>query len=362
MAKGNRIKKITAVVFVVFCSCVSKEQSLPVFRYSGAVSVHPVENPPFIGLPVALEYDDGRVYISDFHGDTLLVEFDVENARVVSKSIIKGTGPGDALSPLGLFMSGDTLFLLNRRTFSLGYDIPDTSGERRITFNKLCTLPGEVSNLTAIEGKYMAAGYFDGGRYAIFNSRGEKEQEFGDYPSFLAGEKDFPASAKAMYHQVRFAASRKLRRVACVSSHVLDIVDYSTSPNVVRRIQLDSYSYTFETGNFIATSRTDNTSRGAIAVSSTDDGIYILFSPSTELKAGNSSGAVNEIWYFDWNGEPVRKFPVDRTIETLKAVNDSIFYSLSWPEYELVQLNLCETDLNSKRVSVVERINIVTKQ
>jgi outer membrane protein assembly factor BamB len=201
MYKGNMRKQAIAVIFIVFCGCTPKERSSPVFRHSATVSVHPVKNPPFIGLPVALEYYDGRVYISDFHGDTLVVEFDVENFRVVSKSIIKGTGPGDALPPLGLFLSDDTLFLLNRRTFNLGYDIPNVSGEHRgLTFNKLCSFPVEISNLTAIDGRYLAAGYFNGGRYAVFNSRGEKEQEFGDYPSFLAGEKDFPIPAKAMYH------------------------------------------------------------------------------------------------------------------------------------------------------------------
>jgi hypothetical protein len=126
---------------------------------------------------------------------------------------------------------------------------------------------------------------------------------------------------------------------------VLDIVDYSVSPSVVRRIQLDAYNYKFTTGDFITSGRTDDTSMGAIAVSSTDDSIYILFNPSPGLSAGTGSGSVNEeIWRFDWNGEPVKKFPVDCTLVELKAVNDRILYSLSWPEYELVQLKLNETD------------------
>jgi hypothetical protein len=346
MKKGIMKKQAITVIFIIFCGCTPKEQSSPVFRHSATADVHPVENPPFIGLPVSLEYYDGRVYISDFHGDPLVVEFDVENSRVVSKSISKGTGPADALPPLALFLSGDTLFFLDRQTFILGYDIPDVSGEHReLTFNKRCSFPAEISNLTTIDGRYLASGYFNGGRYAVYNSRGEKEQEFGDYPSFLSGEKDFPVPAKAMYHQVRFAVNRKLRRVACVSSHVMDIVDYSASPSVVRRIQLGAYHYKFTTGDFLSTARTDGTSAGATAVSSTDDGIYVLFIPSPSLSADVASGRVNEeIWHFDWNGKPVKKFPLDCALTELKAVNDSILYSISWPEYELVQLNLHETD------------------
>ncbi|MDR0348099.1 MAG: TolB-like 6-bladed beta-propeller domain-containing protein [Tannerella sp.] len=337
MIKECIIKQAIVFVFAVFCGCTPEKQTSPVFPYSETVGVQPVENPPFVGLPVALEYFNGRIFISEYHSDTLVTEFDVEKAEVVSRSIIKGAGPNDALPPLGLFLSGDTLFFLNRRTFSLGYDILDVSGEcRMLTFHKICSFPTEISNLTAIDGRYLAAGYFNDGRYAVFNSRGEKEREFGDYPSFLFGEKDFPASAKAMYHQVSFATNRRLRRVACVSSHVLDLVDFSTSARVLRRIQLDSYNYRFATGDFITSERTDDTSVGARAVSSTDESIYILFNSSTNA----GSDPVNEIWRFDWEGEPVQKFLVNHAIVELKAVNDSILYSFSLPEYELVKLNI----------------------
>jgi hypothetical protein len=337
MVKKIIISQIITVIFVALCRC-TPETPTPVFHDSYTISVHPVKNPPFIGAPVALEYFDKMLYISDFHGDTLITVFDVENSQIISKGIIKGVGPGEYLPPLDFFLSGDTMFLINRRAFSLGYDILDRLDKhKRLSFNKLFSFSSAVSNLTGIDGKYLAFGYFDK-RYAIFNSRGEKEMEFGDYPSFLFGEKDFPTSAKAMFHQAHFAANQNLRRVACVSTHVLDMVDFSSSPSVLKQIQLGFYDYKFTTGNAIYTEQTYDTSKGAIAVTSTDDYIYILFNPATPENPNLNTE--NEIWCFDWHGEPVKKFFVNQPIYQLSAVNDSIFYSLSYPEFELVKLSL----------------------
>jgi hypothetical protein len=322
---------------MVLCGCTSKETRFT-FEHSGIISVHPVENPPFMGIPLSLKYFDGRLYMSDFHGDTLVTEFDVESSQIISKSITKGGGPGESLSPLLLFLSGDTLFLFNLQAHILGYDILGASGEHRgLTSHLLCPLPSAVYNLTSIGGgQYLVAGTFNDGRYAIFNSQGEKEQEFGDYPSFLSGEKDFPASAKAMFHQVKFAVNHNLRRVACASAHVLDIVDFSSSAHVVKRIRLDYYHYEFTTGEILSTRSTDGTSVGAKSVTSTDDYIYLLVHPSGQF----GSDIETEIWRFDWNGEPVKKFSVDRTITLLEAVNDSLFYAMSYPDYELVKLTV----------------------
>jgi hypothetical protein len=340
MIKRNIIKQFIAVIFVAYYSC-TPEVPTPVFRDSTTADILPVENPPFIGLPISLEYYDGRLYISDFYGDTLITVFDVGSSQIISKGITKGEGPKEALSPLNLFLSGDTLFLVNRRAFSMGYDIPDTLNEQKfLSFNKLCSFPSDISNLTGIDGKYLASGYFDR-RYAVFNSRGEKETEFGDYPSFLFGEKDFPVSAKAMFHQIRFTVNRNLRKVACVSAHVLDIVEFSPSPNIARRILLDPYSYKFVAGNTIYTEQTHDTSRGTRAVCSTDNYIYILFD-SAVMPVKSDSNTAPEIWCFDWNGEAVKKIFVNQGIEQLTAINDTFFYSMSHPEYELVKLSFAE--------------------
>ena len=131
MVKKIIISQLITVIFVALCRC-TPETPTPVFHDSYTISVHPVKNPPFIGVPVALEYFDRRLYISDFHGDTLITVFDVENSQIISKGIIKGVGPGEYLPPLDFFLSGDTLFLINRRAFSLGYDILDRLDKHKI--------------------------------------------------------------------------------------------------------------------------------------------------------------------------------------------------------------------------------------
>jgi hypothetical protein len=141
--------------------------------------------------------------------------------------------------------------------------------QRNFQFSR--PVPVEVFQLAGIhDNRYLASGIFESGRYAILNTDGEIERIFGDYPDFTPGEKDYPYDGKAMFHQVQFGCNRNIRKIACVSSHVADIVDFSDSIAVEKTILLDSYRYRFSTGNIQAAERMPGIARGAVGVTTTD--------------------------------------------------------------------------------------------
>jgi hypothetical protein len=301
------------------------------------VATVPIDYPLFIGLPISLVYFENKLYISDFFGDTLITEFDIDKKTVTSKIITKGEGPGEAQSPLMISVAKNSLLMFNKKSFRLGYYPLKDSIDTRKQLNFSCQITSEVSNLTSIgKNRYLASGFFENGRYAILNAEGKVEKEFGNYPAFLTGEKDRPNQAKAMFHQVRFETNMNINKVVCISSHILEIVDFSKSVVVVESIKLGSYDYKFTTGDVISSNKTSDTSRGAIAVTSTDNFIYLIFNDSKL----NDSKLKNDIWVFDWNGEPVKKLNVDKNIILITAVNDNLIYALTDGEYGIVKLNI----------------------
>jgi hypothetical protein len=115
----------------------------------------------------------------------------------------------------------------------------------------------------------------------------------------------------------------------------LEIIDFSEAVHVQTSIRLDSYQYQYTVKDFIAAEKLPGTSRGAIAVTSTNSFIYILFYPAKDREPD----AVNEIWVFDWNGNPVKKLLADQNIILITAVNDNLIYALTDQDYHIIQLS-----------------------
>jgi hypothetical protein len=311
-----------------------------VFESEGSVSSVPVENTPFLGKPAKLISVQNKLFIYDSRSDTLVTVFDLNENKVITKIVPKGIGPNEALPPLIIsIMADDTLLTFDKGKFQLSYYSFKDSFNIHEKNNFLFQVPTQVSQLVHIRNsRYLAAGYFEWGRYAILNAKGEIEKELGSFPDFLAGEDDMPNDAKAMFHQVRFENNRNMKKIACLSHHVLEIVDYSDSIYVSGRIQLDGYDYKFSTGEILYANETEDTSIGAIDVTSTDQYIYVLF----EYAKNRTSESENDIWVFDWTGAPVKKIKVDRDTYLITAVNDNLLYAvvLIEEDFNIVKLNI----------------------
>jgi hypothetical protein len=339
MRKNIILRLLVIVIAFFMVTCTSNNKKLVFEKEENASSI-PVKNSPFLGLPIVLVHFENQLLISDFYLDSLITIFDLNENRVIAKLAKKGIGPNEALPPLTISIVNDSLLTFNKNKFQLGYyDLKTGSGIRGEN-HFLFQVTTQVSQIAHIHyGLYLASGFFEHEkRYALLNSEGKIENEFGDFPHFLDGEKDRPANAKAMFHQTRFETNRNVKKIACLSSHVLDIVDFSDDFYVSQRILLDTYNYKFSVGDVLFAEKTEDTSVGAIDVTSTDRYIYVLFNNSK-----NQVFKLNkELWIFDWAGTPIKKIKVDETIRLITAISDSLLYAIALmdEDYSIVKLNI----------------------
>jgi hypothetical protein len=331
--KKSTVLLSTVVLHLLFATCTN-DKKLPVFEKEEIASFSPVPNSPFMGLPVGVIPFNDQLIISDFQMDTMITVFDLRDNKVTAQVAPKGLGPNESQPPLTIFMLNDTLFAYEMTQFKLSYYTFEDGIEINEKKNLLFRTPTQVFKLTAIDkDHYLAFGTFDKGRYAILNEKGEVVSEFGEYPNFLAGEKDRPNDAKAMFHGVLFASNKKVKKVAASSPYVLDIIDLSNEIHVSKRVFLAPYDYTFSSGNVLWAKKTKDTPPGAIGVTVTENFIYVLVAKTTKTK---------EIWVFDWEGNAVKKVTIHGNIRMITAVDDSLLYAIALIEedYAIVRIEM----------------------
>ena len=337
--KNNNTHLLVTTIFLFFIACTFNKEKIN-FEKEERISSVPLGDSPFLGQPIALEHFNNQLIISDFRTDSLLTIFDLNINQVISTLSRKGIGPNEALPPLMISIVNDTLLTFNRGKFQIGYYLLKEKYNTREENIFLFKVPTEVYRIVYLRNNiFLSAGFFKN-RYALLNINGDIDRTFGDFPEFLSGEKDRPTDAKVMFHQIlNFTTNRNRKKAACLSSHILDIIDFSDNVFIHQRVQLDTYDYKFSTGNIVRADRTINTSRGALDITSTEKYIYVLFNYS---KDDRSSEINTSIWVFDWFGSPIKKLILDSNTRFITAINDNVIYALALieDEYNIVKLNI----------------------
>lgn len=333
--------KETAFFILIILFCISCNHHDPVtFSRIENISCESQKTSPFMGLPMSMKVFNNQLFISDFHGDSLIIRYDLKSQTEIGRFASRGNGPNEFISPIFLFVSDSALFIQSMGNRIFGY-LPGSIYEEAetSTFKSLFNVPEMAVHMFPLDSqRFLATGFFEQGRYAILNDRGEIVSYFGSYPEYLKGEKDRPTINRGMYHQVMYEANYPAKKLICLSGHVLEILDFSSEvPKSVESILLSPYDYDYSPNNFISAKSKENTVFGAVAISSTENYVYVVYNPNTP---GNKlTPADNEIWVFDWKGTPVRKLIPDKNINNIVAINDQLLYGISdLPDPTLVRI------------------------
>lgn len=163
---------------------------------------------------------------------------------------------------------------------------------------------------------YIGSGRFKEARYALLDKTGKIFKFFGDYPNYQKNEDTIPNFPRFMSHQTQFSFNPSRRLLACVTAHVLDIIDLADL-NILKnkkRILVSPYEYTYSYGKDWATAEAINyTETGVVDVSSNSKYIYLLYS-FTQLSLRNEKKKIKEILIFDWTGIPVQRIIPDKEV------------------------------------------------
>ncbi|GHT07767.1 hypothetical protein FACS189432_00300 [Bacteroidia bacterium] len=298
----------------------------------------------FLGQPLTMQiFDNIDLYISDFH-EPMIIHYDLDEKKEVSRFLNKGNGPEETLPPVILSnnsLFNNRLYTLSKQSRNLGYY---TLIENPISYTPLFRFPYFFGNIISFDkDRYLVHGFFedDSHYYRILDEQGNEIQRIGEYPDFLQGEKDFPNMVKVIFHTVQFSCSNYRKKIVSTGPYVLDIIDFSQeiTDSSIQRIPLAKYDYTYTTGTHNSTEIKSGFVYGSYDLASDDSYIYLLFNPNTDKNEGLKA----EIWVFDWDGNPVKKLLLNRSPSLITISGDSHIYGLVLNKdemYEIVKVKI----------------------
>lgn len=326
---NNLFNKVVICITILICSCSRPDSDeMLSFSHVSRMKCHSLKNSPFLGLPMFMNIKNNYLFITDFHGDSLIVRYNLKNNH--SERIApKGPGPDEFQSPLVTTTEDNSLFVFDKREFEFGYyNLNSTLNDKKLTFTKLLSLQNSVSNVISISNqKYLASGIFKKNRYAIINKNGKVINYKGNFPDFAEGEEEYPVQAKAMFHQSWFLKNSQKKLIVSISSHVAEVIDISPKePKILKTKQIAKYNYSFTTGNRLSAELSKNYQEGISDQCANKSRIYLLFNSS--LKGSERPRKTNEIFVLDWNLKPIKKIIPDRNIKKIAVNQENEIYGI----------------------------------
>lgn len=327
---------LAMVILALCCFGCTQAKKGAVFPKTENVKVNLTGDKSIIGGPIEiLKYND-ILLINDFQNDSMIWIFDVSKNRMIKRSAGKGKGPNEFKGPLQIVFIDTVLMVQDRSQFKFQKFYINPTSLTFTNIGSLVRIPTDIDRLYPLDtDSYIASGRFEEGRYAMLNRDGKIVRFFGKYPDFKEGEERIPNFPKFMFHQSMFTYNSDRKKLASITAHVLDIIDFSKNqPEEEKRILLSGYDYMYEASNGGAfAAGTENTEIGVTYVCSTSQYIYAIYNPNVEndpdKKAGN-----NQIWVFDWNGNPIKKIQPDHQVLSMcvEKNNQTVYCMVYAPE------------------------------
>lgn len=298
-----------------------------------------------IGTPLEMKLINPYLLISDFRGDSMLWIYNIERNKMIKREMPIGIGPEEYQPPIQILLLDENIVnIYNRWHYNWNLFEFNTSNALFQRIQERKSISTDIDMLLPITNcRYIASGRFKDGRYAILDSIGNITNYCGDYPSFLPGEESIDNFPRFMFHQSQFAYNKENNYILSVTSHVLDILkDTINTPILKKRILLSPYKYKYQYGDDWASAQRDkNTERGVVRVDATNKYIYLLYNPNT-MQTKESETKKNEIWIFNWKGEPIKKIIPDYTIDCFCVDEwDNVIYCIvEAPEPTIAKMNI----------------------
>lgn len=293
-----------------------------------------------ISIPMDIKKKGDILYVSDFKGDSLLYCYSLSKRSFVKQMLPQGQGPNEFLSPVEFFISDSSVFIHNRWHFTAQNYTFNTKYFSIRPQGELIHLPMNIDRIYPLsESRFIASGVFEDCRFLILDNKGNVISKCGNFPDYQNGEEDVPNTAKAMFHQSQFGYNTVRKRLACTTSNVLELWDYTPETLTLRkRLLLAPYHYQFNSSPDGVYAENDNPDAelGARSIAVSNDYVYVLYSPNTHrMHEEHKETQNNEIWVFDWEGDPVRKILIDTQIECfcIDEMNTAFYCVMAAPNY-----------------------------
>lgn len=337
-------------ILTMFFSCTPKQnEDMQVFDWSDfpvpiTLKGDSVAFDEMLMKPVRVAVVDSFLLLKNSDVERFFHVYNIKTQKKVGERIPFGIGPKEMLDPMWIFISEDTLGVLdrNKRIMDIYPDhrllISDTvSPMRRISFKELLVNPVCLPGVGILSFTFQSEEH----KFVLFDLEGNRLSYFGDYPNAYKNSTVYEKS-------IAFAGDIAVKPDGgrWVMSHkAMDMIEiYDSNLTLLNRIQgPDGIFPKIKEANG-RIHREGVSKEGYFFPVVTDECIYVLYD-GREYDVENPSRYLRDkLLVFDWNGKPVKYYQLSEGIFHFDIDEENgILYGITdYPEFHVVSFSLVD--------------------
>lgn len=245
--------------------------------------------------------------------------YSIQTGKLISNFIDKGRGPNEMLFPHILNCYDATHFTtFDNNNKELIYFSLDDFCKLNFRFNKKEKIEfNSTKSFAAVsyllnDSTVLCTGFFEKSQYILYNLKSKSVKYFLDYPSDPK-HKGETNEIKGTAFQGQISVKPDRKKFANATGAILEICEFND--NEIKRLFRKIYYFPEYKviQNHAAFVRTQPYAFHSIT--STDSYIYMIYSGRSMQDFGEEYYAGNNLLVFDWNGNPVTRFVLDRYLK-----------------------------------------------
>lgn len=290
--------------------------------------------------PTSIQVFDSLLFTVNRKDEKLIHVFNLNTKKKIGERIAMGGGPGEMLQPYFVSVDSQWVQLFDMSTFTLYvYDTRDFVINPSPAVNRKIKLSEPVLGDARLLGSnIITSSYNPNNQFSLFDSNGNSPLKFGTYP---ISNVPFSDKEKLEAYRFSFTTNQKDKVAVCYNwTDLIDILD--KKGHLLKRIYGPQHFISIfkesHDGNVVSAAPVQEKTRDAYfsPVNAGDD-FFVLFSGKAEGEE-NYDILANQIFVFDWNGEPKKILSLDQGVFciTVDPKNKRIYGISDQPEFHIV--------------------------
>ena len=323
------MKNTLIVMMIFFVSCSSKKVDPVVSNFSKVTNLKsaivPIKSKE-LGQVVDMKIMGSLLVMNEMFSDKIFKLFNVENGNLLGKYINKGKGPLEVLYPGNFSICDNASFVqYDRGTKQLDFFSVTTNKIPKIEFVKRHKIEMNEYNVYPItDSTFLFTGFFQNGRYCMYNLRSGKSSVSGTYPEYKE-IKRINDGNKALVFQPHISINPNRKQFASFEGRIayFEILDIDVKG--VKKHFAKSYFDPIMSDVKGEVGFTKENPFTFHSVYSSNRYIYVIYSGRSRRDFGEECYAGGNLLVYDWNGNPVVNYKLDRflkimTLDLIKMV------------------------------------------
>lgn len=237
--------------------------------------------------------------------------------------IYSGDGPDEILQYIPV-SNNEKRFLFADRVRGKVFELNLKPDYEHIPIEQFADSISRFFTLAMIDSTYMiGTGLFDKGRFLIYNRENKSIKYAEEYPMNEDIKKLAPYQQSALYAGTLIAVSPNKKHFVAAYNGLVDFYsmdkDYDLSPRQQKYYHYPSFAIP-EEGPVIAHRKDEIT--GFISICYDSSYVYLLYSSSSLVSAGNTTFSANTILVYNWDGIPVKRYELDNYLLSINIDKD----------------------------------------